>query len=97
MLDLPSTEHWPAHILARTFPRRELCEAIAYLELVRTGKWMPGPEIDRLGIDPLTYTNEELEAVQRRLALAILRQDLILTGSTYSLTVTIDSAVAKAA
>lgn len=98
MLVLPPTEHWTANVLSRAFTRRELCEGIAYLELVRSGKFVPGPEIARLGIDPLTHTSEELDAVQRRLALAVLHQDLATRDTcTYSLTATIDSAVAKAA
>jgi hypothetical protein len=95
MLVLPPTEHWTANVLSRAFTRRELCEAITYLELVLTGRFVPGPEIARLGIDPLTHTPEELDAVQHRLALAVLYHT---RGTcTYSLTATIDSAVAKAA
>lgn len=97
LLSLPTIDYWPAKVLAKTFRRRELCEGIAYLELVRTGRFVPGPEIARLGINPLTYTPEELDAVQHRLALAVLHQDLILGECTYSRTATIGSAVVKAA
>ena len=72
--ELPPTEHWPAKVLARTFSEVQLREGIAYLERVRTGKYTPGPEMFNLGISPLDYTSEEIEAVQNRLALAISYQ-----------------------
>jgi hypothetical protein len=74
MLDLPPTEHWPARILAKSFSEEDLARAIAYLELVRSGEYIPGPEMFVLGIDVLEYTTEEVEAVQRKLALAISYQ-----------------------
>jgi hypothetical protein len=73
LIKLPLTENWPSTILAKTFSERELCEAIAYLELVRTSKLSPGPELNNLGISPLDYTMYEIEAVQRKLASAISR------------------------
>lgn len=74
MIDLAPTENWPAHVLAKTFSEDRLYEGIAYLELVRTGEVTPGPEMFRLGVSPLDYTNEEIEAVQRKLALAVSHQ-----------------------
>ena len=74
MFELAPTEHWPAQVLAKTFSEDQLADGIAYLELVRTGELTPGPEMFRLGVSPLDYTTEELEAVQRRLALAISYQ-----------------------
>lgn len=71
MIRLPLTENWPAHTLAITFDEKSLCEAIAYLELVLTKELMPGPELNNLGISPLDFTDEELLAVQRKLAMAI--------------------------
>jgi len=74
MLDLAPIEHWPAPVLARTFSEKQLYEAIAYLELVRTGKLVPGPEMFRLGISPLEYNQQEIVAIQHRLALAVHHQ-----------------------
>ena len=74
MIELPATEHWPAKVLAKTFSERQLCEAISYLDLVLTGELIPGPEMYQLGIDVLNHTEEELRAVQNRLALAIQKQ-----------------------
>jgi hypothetical protein len=74
MFELAPTENWPAHILARTFSESQLSDGIAYLELVRIEELTPGPEMFRLGVSPLSYTTEELEAVQRKLALAISYQ-----------------------
>jgi hypothetical protein len=74
MLDLAPIEHWPAPVLASAFSEKQLSEAIAYLELVRTGKLVPGPEMFRLGVSPLDYSPQEIVAVQNRLALAISYQ-----------------------
>jgi len=70
-LELPPTENWPAHTLAKTFHEDDLSLSIAYLECVLLGEICPGPEMFRLGISPLNYCDEELQAVQRKLALAI--------------------------
>jgi len=80
MIDLPPTEHWPADVLARAFTEKQLCEAIAYLELVRTSEMIPGPEMFNLGISPLEYSIEEIVAVQRRLALAVQKRRLIMSS-----------------
>ena len=75
-VDLPTTENTPAKELAQYISDIQLGRAIAYLELVRVRKIMPGPEIERLlGADSLlTWTIEELVAIQNRLALALCKQ-----------------------
>jgi hypothetical protein len=72
-VDLPATENWPARTLARWFSETELSRAITYLELVRVNQISPGQEIEKLlGEDTLLeWTMEEVEAVQRKLALAL--------------------------
>ena len=73
-IDLPFTGNMPANVLAQKFTKEELSEAIAYLELVLKGIWHPGPEMFRLGINPIgqDYSLDEVGAVQRRLARAIV-------------------------
>jgi hypothetical protein len=90
-VDLPTTERWPARTLAKWFGEIQLGRAIAYLELVRTGKITPGPEIEKLlGNDScLTWTFEEVDAVQRKLALAIC----IRNGLGYQISHSINRAV----
>lgn len=72
-IELPPIESWPVSVLVKTFAEEDLCEAIAYLEMVRTSEYTPGPEMFNLGISPLEYSNEEIVAVQCRLALAVSR------------------------
>lgn len=71
MIDLPNIDGKTADGLVGVFDEDELLCAIAYLELVYTGKVIPGPELFRLGISPLEYTDQELWAVQNRCALGI--------------------------
>jgi hypothetical protein len=84
MIDLPLTEHWPANVLARAFTEKQLCEAIAYLEMVRTSEMIPGPEMFNLGISPLNYNTEEIVAVQRKLALAVQKRRLTVQSTRTS-------------
>ena len=72
-VDLPLTEHCTARELAGWCSDSQLARAITYLELVRIKQINPGPEIERLlGENSLlTWTPEEVDAVQRRLALAL--------------------------
>ena len=76
-VDLPATGNQSARQLAASqISEGQLARAIAYLELVRSKKINPGPEIEKLfGQDTLlTWNNAdmaELNAVQNRLALAI--------------------------
>lgn len=66
--------NWPASTLAKSFSYDELSEIISYLQLALDGEVIPGAELYRLGIDALNYTNEELQAVQNKVALAISHQ-----------------------
>jgi len=72
-VDLPTTEHSTARELAEWCSDVQLARAITYLELVRIKQINPGPEIENLlGEDSLlTWTPEEVDAVQRRLALTL--------------------------
>jgi hypothetical protein len=72
-IDLPATEHSTARELAVWCSDVQLARAITYLEMVRIKQINPGPEIEKLlGEDSsLTWTIEEVEAVQRRLALTL--------------------------
>jgi hypothetical protein len=72
-IDLPTTEHSTARELAAWCSDTQLSRAITYLEMVRIGQIDPGPEIDKLlGEDSLlTWNTEEIDAVQRRLALTL--------------------------
>jgi hypothetical protein len=75
-IDLPLTGHSSARELAAWCSEVQLARAITYLEMVRTKHISPGQEIERLfGEDEedtfLTWTPEELDAVQRRLALTL--------------------------
>jgi len=72
-VDLPVTEHCTARELAVWCSDSQLARAITYLELVRIKQISPGPEIENLlGEDSLLTWNEwEVDAVQRRLALAL--------------------------
>ena len=71
MIELPNIECRTADGLVGVFDEDELMCAIAYLELVYTERLIPGPELFRLGISPLEYTDQELWAVQNRCALGI--------------------------
>jgi hypothetical protein len=76
-VDLPATENHSARAIAVWFSEIQLGRAITYLELVRTKAIPnPGPEIEKLlGPDTsFTWTMEEIDAVQRKLALAICIQ-----------------------
>lgn len=72
-IDLPTTQHCTARELAVWCCDVQLARAITYLEMVRIGQIDPGPEIDKLlGEDSsLTWSVEEIDAVQRRLALTL--------------------------
>ena len=72
-IDLPTTQHCTARELAVWCCDVQLARAITYLEMVRIGQIDPGPEIDKLlGEDSLlTWNTEEIDAVQRRLALTL--------------------------
>lgn len=85
MIYLPNIETKTADALVGVFEEDELLCAIAYLELVYTGKLIPGPELFRLGIDALEYTDQELWelwAVQNRCALAIQKNEKIATQNS---------------
>ena len=82
MIDLPLTGNWKASIIAKTFTKDELCRAICYLELAIREEIHLGPEMHNLGIS-LEHNEEELIAIQRKLALAIQKQDT-LTHTTVS-------------
>lgn len=72
-VDLPTTEHATARELAVWCDDAQLARAITYLDLVHTKQIHPGPEIEKLlGENTLlSWTVWEVEAVQRRLALAL--------------------------
>lgn len=72
-VDLPATGNQSARELVDWCSDLQLGRAIAYLELVRIGQINPGPELETvLGSDTLlTWTVEEVVAVQNRLGLAI--------------------------
>lgn len=72
-IDLPDTGHSSARELAVWCSDVQLARAVTYLEMVLIKQITPGPEIEKLlGEDSsLTWTIEEVEAVQRRLALTL--------------------------
>jgi len=72
-VDLPTTEHATAQELAVWCADVQLARAITYLELIHSKQIIPGPEIEKLlGEDSLlTWNTWEVDAVQRRLALAL--------------------------
>ncbi|MCK9567452.1 hypothetical protein M0R72_00720 [Candidatus Pacearchaeota archaeon] len=72
-VDLPTTEHATAQELAVWCSDVQLARAITYLELVHLKQIQPGPEIEKLlGEDSLLTWNEwEVDAVQRRISLAL--------------------------
>jgi hypothetical protein len=72
-VDLPATGNQSARELVDWCSDLQLGRAIAYLELVRIGQINPGPELETvLGSDSLlTWTVEEIVAVQNKLALAL--------------------------
>lgn len=75
MLHIPNIQNSTACDLAKAFKESELCITIAYIDCVLNGILEPRPqELTNLGIFPLEYTREELQATQRRLALAVCKQ-----------------------
>jgi len=76
MYDLPYCGRQHAMELSRRLPKSELQVGIAYLDLVLGKKIFPGSEIEALGISSIQpkISDQELRAVQNRLALAISYQ-----------------------
>ena len=72
-IDLPLTGHSSARELAAWCSDVQLARAVTYLEMVLIKQITPGPEIEKLlGENSLlTWTPEEVDAVQRRLALTL--------------------------
>lgn len=72
-VDLPTTGNSSAREIAVWCSDSQLGRAIAYLELVKSKQINPGPEIERLFGENtlLSWTFEEVIAVQHKLALAL--------------------------
>jgi len=70
-VDLPLTEHWSARVLAFSISEIQLRRAITYLELIRIKKISPGPELGCLLGTSSGWTMDDIDAMQRRLSLAI--------------------------